>query len=985
MLILEPRHVYMQQTAEDKTTALKKLCEILQQDGLATEQYFYGLEQRERQSATYLGQGIAIPHGTPESRDEILQNGGVRLVHFPQGVVWTEQGDVVYLAVVIAAKSDEHLHILQLLTKALGEQDLSTALQQATTPEQILGLLQAHQPNLFKHESLIKTQVQAHDIDDVVLLASQMLKQAQCVDAGFITGLNADSAVALQDNIWCITGHHYVQQSAVSIVHLAKAIDFKQKKLQVLVCVASHRDIDKRQLAQLIQNLCQIQVLDWSNPLAVAEWIGAETTPQWTSQSVTLANAHGLHARPATALAQLCQQFDGEILVSVEQGASVSAKSLIKLLALGALRGQVLTFMAQPNTMAEQHLGDIIQAVEQGLGEEIEPVITPSAERVTSVIINESVTNQNTLSSLKQANKKVEPLQVDVCYQGVSASSGLAVGVAHLVKAQQFDFSRFAQQEIDDELADLGMAIQQAIEQLALLIKQAKTQDIANIFHAHQALLQDEDLLADVQSLIIHENLSAAAAWQQHIEQTAQTQANLNNALLAERADDLRDIGQRVLAILCDEQVVSEPSQPYVLVKYDLMPSDVARLDKNKVVGILTAVGGSSSHSAIVARALAIPAVVGAGEMILDIEPTSQILLDGEQGQFYIQPNAERVQQALTLQQQQAEQRQVALHSCALPAMTNDAHLIEVASNLGDVHHTAQAVEFGADAVGLLRTELVFMSHSAMPSEQQQERDYRVVFDALAGRPLVVRTLDVGGDKPLPYVPMEKEENPFLGIRGMRLTLRQPELLRSQLRALIRAADNRPLRIMFPMIGRVEEWREAKAILDEILQELPCPNLQVGMMIEVPSAVLMTPILAQEVDFFSIGTNDLTQYVLAIDRGHAELSKEADALHPSILMMINHTVKFAHRYGKWVGVCGELAGEHKAVPILLGLGVDELSMSPNQIPLVKAQIRGLNFTKCQEMAKQSLECATADEVRQLASDFLVGNWQETSAHHVNGV
>lgn len=970
MLIVEPNHVYMHQTAENKTAALNKLCEILQQDGLTTARYLHGLEQRERQSATYLGQGIAIPHGTPESRDEILQT-GVRFVHFPEGVVWTEQGDVVYLAVVIAAKSDEHLQVLQLLTRALSEGDLTSTLRNATTKEQILNIIQGEKPSLFKHECLIKTQVSVQDIDELLFLASQTLKQAQCVDTGFLTGLNIETAMLLQANMWCVTGYQQVKQSAVSILHLEQEIEFKQQKLKTLVCIASNQHIDKVQLSQLIQRLCQADMADWLNTTAIAQSIEAEIIPRWHSQSVILANAHGLHARPATALAKLCQQFDGEILVATQQDNVVSAKSLIKLLSLGAVHGQVLTFMAQPDSEAEQHLDEIIQAVEQGLGEEIEPVKTTSIKDTSSTVTSEKL-------SIKQveSKQKIEPLQADVCYQGVSASSGLAVGKAYLPKVQQFDFPHLAEQDVDDELADLDMAILQATEQLESLIADAKTADIANIFQAHLTILQDEDLLADVKQLIMHDKLSAAAAWQQHIEQTAQAQANVDNALLAERAADLRDIGQRVLAILCGESIETEPNEPYILVKYDLMPSDVAQLDAQKVLGILTAVGGASSHSAIVARALAIPAIVGAGEAILDIALDSQILLDGEQGQFYVQPNAERVQQALALQQQLLQQRQVALHSCALPAMTNDAHLIEVASNLGDVHHTAKAVEFGADAVGLLRTELVFMSHSTMPSEQQQEQDYRVVFDALAGRPLVVRTLDVGGDKPLPYVPMEKEENPFLGIRGMRLTLRQPELLRSQLRALIRAAEDRPLRIMFPMIGRVEEWRAAKTILDEILQELPCPNLQVGMMIEVPSAVLMTPILAQEVDFFSIGTNDLTQYVLAIDRGHAELSKEADALHPSILMMINHTVKFAHRYGKWVGVCGELAGDSKAVPILLGLGIDELSMSPNQIPLVKAQIRGLNFVQCQEMAKQSLECATADDVRQLANDFLMGEWHK---------
>lgn len=272
----------------------------------------------------------------------------------------------------------------------------------------------------------------------------------------------------------------------------------------------------------------------------------------------------------------------------------------------------------------------------------------------------------------------------------------------------------------------------------------------------------------------------------------------------------------------------------------------------------------------------------------------------------------------------------------------------------------------GAEAVGLLRTELVFMAHQSVPDIDTQVSDYNKVFDELAGRPLVVRTLDVGGDKPLPYLPLPAEENPFLGVRGIRLSLRQPQLLKNQLIALIRASQGRDLRIMFPMVGRFEEWQAAKAILKEVRQKYTHDNLQVGIMVEVPSVAIMAHRFAKEVDFFSIGTNDLTQYTLAIDRGHSLLSKEADGLHPAVLTLIDQTVKAAHAHGKWVGVCGELAGDKAAVPILIGLGVDELSMSSSSIAMTKALIRQLTQTECQALAKRALTCTTADEVRALA-------------------
>lgn len=434
---------------------------------------------------------------------------------------------------------------------------------------------------------------------------------------------------------------------------------------------------------------------------------------------------------------------------------------------------------------------------------------------------------------------------------------------------------------------------------------------------------------------------------------------------MAERAADLRDVGQKVLSVLTGQNAHHEPSAPYVLIKEDLLPSDVARLDPERVVGIITAVGGASSHSAIVARALGIPALVGAGMNVLDIEQGAPVLMNAGEGWFVVKPSEALIIASQEEQRMLQERKQLAKQSAMQPATTTDGHRVEIAVNLGNVNNTAAAVSNGAEAVGLLRTELVFMAHRQVPDIDTQIADYQQVFDALEGRPLVVRTLDVGGDKPLPYLPMPSEENPFLGVRGIRLSLKQPELLRNQLIALIRASQGRDLRIMFPMVGRLEEWHAAKAILDEVRAQYPHDGLQVGIMIEVPSAAIMANVFAKEVDFFSIGTNDLTQYVLAIDRGHPSLSKDADGLHPSILTLIDQTVKAAHAHGKWVGVCGELAGDEKAVPILLGLGVDELSMSVSSIALVKHQIRTLNLTACQSLATQALMCQTSAQVRAL--------------------
>ncbi|MEA1229655.1 phosphoenolpyruvate--protein phosphotransferase [Acinetobacter sp. IRS14] len=946
MLALEPRHIHMNQHAVDKKHALQCLVDILVKDGLVTPEYITGLINREQQSATYLGQGIAIPHGTPQSREFILET-GIRLAHFPEGIVWDEE-NTIYLAVVIAAKSDEHLQVLQILTRAL-MQDVSEQVKNATQPEQIIELLQAQPLSLTLHENLIQTEIESQDIEDLLWSASQILKKHNFVKCGFLSSLEPDQVIQLQDQIWSISSSKFVQQPAISIVKPRHALDVNGQKLNTLVCIAANEQLDSQRFNRLIDILFnpeQVAQLDQTQaPNEIAKIIGADVIPDWPHRSVVLANAHGLHARPATHLVNLTKSFQGDIQVAVDDGNFVSAKSLTRLLALGCKRGQTLRFIAEPETDAVEALDKVIQAVQQGLGEEVEP-------------IQSSDTQAQSPQTVKSLPKTLST------NTGIPASSGLAFGPVHVIKPKVYQYERMGL-SVKAEKEKLDIALHAVKNNIHQVIAKSEVAEIKQIFQAHLEMLDDPDLINGVYQKI-NLNLSAPAAWHEHIEAAAKEQAALPDRLLAERATDLRDIGDRVLAQLCGEVIIEEPKEPYILIMYDVGPSDVARLNKDRVAGILTAVGGASAHSAIVARALGIPAIVGAGNQVLEIEQKSSLLINGDTGTFVLNPNTQQIEQAKQERELQQKIREEAEHHSQEPAITLDQHQIEVAANLGKVQATAHAVECGAEAIGLLRTELVFMAHSSAPSEATQEADYRVVLDALAGRPLVVRTLDVGGDKPLPYLPIAEEENPFLGLRGIRLTLRQPELLRQQLIALLKAADDRPLRIMFPMIGRVEEWRAAKAILDEVKAAHPCADLQVGIMIEVPSAALLAPILAQEVDFFSIGTNDLTQYTLAIDRGHPILSAEADGLHPSILQLIDHTVKAAHKHGKWVGICGELAADPKAVPIIMGLGVDELSMSPNSIPLVKAQIRTLNYSQAQALAKRALECESATAVRQLS-------------------
>lgn len=938
MLSLTADSVRMQATARSKEEALSVLCEILVADGLTTPEYLQGLKDRENQSSTYLGQGIAIPHGTPDSRSSIKKT-GVRLVHFADGVQWNDVGDVVYLAVVIAAQSDEHLQILQSLTRALND-DVATQIQQATTAEALIEALGATKKPLRLSDVLIITDSLASDVDELYLQAAQLLKKQGVISSLFLpkhtpTQLSdAVSAVILEEQ-------QGIHQSALAMVANAK---------QALAVITAEKSVDRAALSQLLDTLMSQSLADaihQKDTQLTLQLLGIQNQANWPSASVVLANDHGLHARPATALAALTKSMDGEIKVAVDAGEYVSAQSLTRLLSLGAIKGQTLKFIAEPDTEAALMLDKVIEAVRSGLGESVSPVVSHDADQTSDVsTINNSI-----------------GIKPGVRHKAINASQGLAVGGAHIIKPVHYHYPMTAQFP-EAEMAKLQEAIAAVKADLQVVIKTAKNPQIAEIFAAHLALLDDDEMLMGVKEGL-QEGLSAPAAWHAMIEELASAQAALANQLLAERAQDLKDIGQKVLSKLVGETQAAPPDAPYVLIKEDLLPSDVANLDPTSVAGIITAVGGASSHSAIIARTLGIPALVGAGQSVLEIHGGTSVLLDGGAGWFVVEPSDEMIAECREIQAARREMMRKAALVAKEPAITTDGHRVEVAANLGNVADTANAVASGAEGVGLLRTELVFMSHTQIPDIKTQVADYAQVFEALEGKPLVVRVLDIGGDKALPYLPMAAEENPFLGLRGIRLLLAKPELLRAQLTALIVASEGRDLRIMFPMIGRIEEFFAAKAILDEVLVQYPHDKLQVGIMLEVPSAAVMAHQFAKEVDFFSIGTNDLTQYVLAIDRGHPVISKDADGLHPSILQLIHQAVTAAHREGKWVGVCGELAADPDAVPLLVGLGVDELSMSAKSIAMTKAMIREMQYSQMQALAMQALECQTAEQVRQL--------------------
>lgn len=949
MLELTVEQISIGQTAVDKSAALRLLADKLVADGLVAAGYLSGLEQREAQGSTFLGQGIAIPHGTPETRDQVFAT-GVRLLQFPEGVDWGD-GQIVYLVIGIAAKSDEHLRLLQLLTRALGETDLGQALRRASSPQALLKLLQGAPQELALDAQMIGLGVAAEDFEELVWRGARLLRQAECVSNGFAAVLQQVEALPLGDGLWWLHSEQTVLRPGLAFVTPDKPIRYLGQPLSGLFCLASlgeaHQALLERLCALLIDGRGQ-ELWRATSTRAVLEVLGGELPADWPSARIALANAHGLHARPAKELAQLAKGFDGEIRIRLADGKepAVSLKSLSKLLSLGARRGQVLELIAEPS-IATEALPVLLAAIEQGLGEEIEPLPTVAAP----------------VDVPQELAARVSAPAPGSLVQAVPAAPGIAIGPAHVQVQQAIDYPLRGESPAI-ERQRLQQALGEVREDIQGLIQRSQAKAIREIFITHLEMLDDPELVDEVQARL-KQGESAEAAWMSVIESAARQQESLQDVLLAERAADLRDIGRRVLAQLCGVLAPVEPEQPYILVMDEVGPSDVARLDPARVAGILTARGGATAHSAIVARALGIPALVGAGAGVLLMASGTALLLDGQRGRLHVAPDPATLQRAVEERDNREQRLLVAAEQRHLPAQTRDGHAVEVFANVGESAGVAAVVEQGAEGIGLLRTELIFMAHPQAPDEATQEAEYCRVLDGLGGRPLVVRTLDVGGDKPLPYWPIAQEENPFLGVRGIRLTLQRPQIMEAQLRALLRSADNRPLRIMFPMVGSVEEWRQARDMTERLRQEIPVADLQLGIMVEVPSAALLAPVLAKEVDFFSVGTNDLTQYTLAIDRGHPTLSAQADGLHPAVLQLIDITVRAAHAQGKWVGVCGELAADPLAVPVLVGLGVDELSVSGRSIAEVKARIRELSLAQARTLAQQALAVGSANDVRAL--------------------
>ena len=829
--------------------------------------------------------------------------------------------------------------------------------------------------------SCIRLDVSVQNKNDAIQMAGQLLAEAGYIESAYINSLLKREQVAntfLGGGVaiphGMVEDRHLIHHTGIAILQVPNGVEWNDgQKAYLVVAIAAQSDEHIALLRRLTRLMQQPEALDTlfhaENPLVLIAALGdaAEPTaavkapvePAWPADAEiewTVDYPHGLHARPATRWVETAKRFPCELRV-YKDGEYADAKALTGLLALGIICGDTLKLAAR-GADAQRALNTLRDTVRSLSAEE-----KADAERA----------RRNALAARKTAPDWT-PADSPTTLYGIGASPGLAIGKLVRHVSQNF--------QVVDQPGDVvveGEALEQALlavqaerEELEIRTRQRLSAAEAAIFAAQRELLADPILMRDALSTIMQGH-GAAWSWQHALRARTDQLQRVPDPLLAARALDLRDVGEQVLARLLgierQQMVLSEPS---ILVAEDLTPSDTLHLDTRHIMGLATSAGGPTSHTAILARTLGMPAIVAVGPALSNASEGSTAVIDGSSGCLYLdvsEADQRSVTAVITQQNAAREALRAARHQ---PAVTTDGHTVEIAANVANPKQAATAIESGAEGIGLMRTEFLFLERNDAPNEEEQYQVYREMTEVLAGRRLIIRALDIGGDKQVPYLDLPREENPFLGVRGARLLLQRQDLLYTQLRALYRAARHGPLWIMFPMVTHIGEIEALREHCERARRQVEGPEVKLGIMVEIPAVAVMADRFAPLVDFFSIGTNDLTQYALAVDRQHPELAAQADSLHPAVLALIDATVRGAQaashsvpEAGVWVGVCGGLAGDPLGARILTGLGVDELSMSAQDIAPVKAALRGESLRAMEELAQRALHAHTADEVRAL--------------------
>ncbi len=669
---------------------------------------------------------------------------------------------------------------------------------------------------------------------------------------------------------------------------------------------------------------------------------------------LTVRNPLGIHARPAARFVTTAAQFQSEITVRnvTRNTGAVSTKSINLIATLGVRQGHEIAISAA-GADASEALKALKELVENNLGD----------------------TDSN-IEKLLEKKLIKPPLPVKDGLAGIAVAPGIAIGPAVLYQTDAAEIPAMKAENPEAEWRRLQAAIhsvQQEIQKMRMKMSLQAGDYEAAIFDAHLLFLEDPALLEAARQRIFEKGEGAEASWRKVLDEMKESYNAVEDPYLRSRGVDLTDLESQVLRLLTGNTLTSfKLTKPAIIVAADLSPSDIARLELDKVSGICTAFGGANSHSSILARALGIPAVAGVGLEVLRLAEGTQLVLDGSEGRIWMNPHD--IEAFQKKQEAQTLSRKVAQKASRKPAVTLDGCHVKVVANAGSIAEVKVALAQGAEGIGLLRTEFLFLGRETAPSEEEQFTVYKNIAELLGKCSLVIRTLDVGGDKRLAYLDLPLEANPFLGYRGIRLCLDRLDIFKAQLRAILRASFGHQVKIIFPMVSSIGEVRRIKEVLWETQDELKQAgvpydgSMEIGIMIEVPAAVAIADCLAKEVDFFSIGTNDLSQYAMAADRTNPRVAPFSDALNPAVLRLICQTVKAGHDAGIWVGICGEMAGDELAISVLLGSGIDELSMSALVIPAVKQVIARLKMSDAADITDAVLNLDSAEDVRRYVTE-----------------
>lgn len=865
--------------------------------------------------------------------------------------------------------------------KLIGGQKKQEIAEKPEMPEKVARTTASQDNNATAEDTLtvgpqqVLLNAQATTKEDVLRLISQNLSVLGLVSGDYLEALQAREDTVSTYLINGVAIPHGVNeakqqviQTGVFIVQVPQGVvwDSKGNVARLFVGIAA-KGKDHLSLLQRLTNVVMDEALaeklaNTTDKNDILKALNAEGKTQSApeqledfpiSAQAQVVDSEGMHARPASLISEQAAKYTGTQIRIRNAQRTANAKSMATLLSMGANHGDVLVVSAE-GSEAEQAVQVLADMIRQGLDNEEEQA-------------NASYNPLSVLSALPD-------VQCRKIMSGSAASPGITMAPAFRLQAEKIKFEETSQ-DPKGEAKLFSTALTEAARQLDKLKAnlQSRAPNEAAILHAQKQLLQDDLVLTESEKFIVN-GKTAAWAFHQAVEKQVESLKTVDNERLRARIADLIDVRDRVLALMVNAvSAVEYPQTDFILLAKDLTPSQTAGLHGLKVRGICTELGGPNSHMAILARALGIPAVVGLGEGKLStIDDGELIIVDPQASSIYVDPDEATQKNGVEWIAQWGRIRKGEDAQKHKVAETLDGHHIDVVCNIAKPEEAKLVLENGGEGVGLLRTEFLFESSTAEPTVEEQIDSLKAIVKELGSRQLIVRTADIGGDKPVSWLHMPQEDNPFLGMRGIRLSFKYEDMFRRQLEAIYQAAiwqqettGSTGLHIMFPMIGRMSEWRKAREMAERVRSQLNAPRLPLGIMVEVPSAVMVAEHLAKEVDFFSIGSNDLTQYMLAIDRLHPDLCSEADSYHPALVKMIAMTVKAAQAQGKWVGVCGNAAANPSLATLLVGLGVTELSVSPANIGAVKNIIRAVNYSKLQEKADKALELESSEAIMEL--------------------